>query len=350
MWIRRRKHQRHIVFLSSSPVDEIWTRSTALACHKAGLSIEVAIVGDCSTGVGIEALVLYKSAGIKAQNTSFAAAAKIPTQIALTASSGLERTIFPTSAKYFVHMPHSIVSLHMIYPADAFDGYDVLFAAGPHHITEWNALNKTHKPSYAMGYGKLDMLQEKMLQHTCSKNTKPHILIAPSWGQDNLLDRCGVALAEACVAEGYDVTVRPHPLFFLDKASVLEKLKQINAITIESPFEGDNAIFNADILVGDYSGIGFEFAALCGKPVVSVDVGLKIVNPAWQALGIVPLEIAHRQKLGPVVAPELPQIIGAIQQCLTSPAVPVIDYLSAAPGECATKSVTVLQSMLAGAT
>ncbi len=347
MWFRRA--QRQVLFLSSSPVDEVWTRSTALACHKAGLSIEVAIVGDCSNSVGADALALYKKAGIKARNTSFAVAAKIPTQIAVTASSGLERNIFPTSAKYFVHMPHSIVSLHMIYPADAFDGYDVLLAAGPHHVAEWNAINKTPKPSYEVGYGKLDVLHEKMLQHSRSKNTKPHILIAPSWGQDNLLDRCGVALAKACVTEGYAVTVRPHPLFFLDNAPVLDALGAVNDISIESPFEGDGAIFTADILVGDYSGIGFEFAALRNKPVVSVDVGLKIVNPNWQSLGIAPLEIAHRQKLGPVVASELGQIIGAIKHALASSTTPVTDYLSAPPGACAAKSVVVLQSLLRGA-
>ncbi|MBN8543783.1 MAG: CDP-glycerol glycerophosphotransferase family protein [Alphaproteobacteria bacterium] len=347
MWFRRA--QRQLVFLSSSPVDEVWTRSTALACHKAGLSVEVAIVGDCSKGVGAEALALYKKAGIKAQSTSFAAAAKVPTEIAVTASSGLERNIFPTRAKYFVHMPHSIVSLHMIYPDDAFDGYDVLLAAGAHHVAEWNAINKTPKPAHAVGYGKLDVLHEKMLQQPRSKHSKPHVLIAPSWGQDNLLDRCGVALAEACVAEGYAVTVRPHPLFFLDKAPVLDALRAVNGITIESPFEGDAAIFTADILVGDYSGIGFEFAALRSKPVVSVDVGLKIVNPNWQSTGITPLEIAHRQKLGPVVAPELAQIISAIKQSLASPTKPVTDYLFAAQGECAAKSVAVLQSLLRGA-
>lgn len=347
MWFRRA--QRQILFLSASPVDEVWTRSTALACHKAGLSVEVAIVGDCRKGVGAEALALYKKAGISAKNASFAAAANIPTQIAITASSGLERNIFPTRAKYFLHMPHSIVSLHMIYPKGAFDGYDVLFAAGKHHVAEWNAIHKTQKPVYETGYGKLDILHEKMLQHDRGRKSKQHALIAPSWGPDNLLDRCGVALAEACVAEGYAVTVRPHPLFFLDKASVLDALKSVNGITIESPFEGDAAIFNADILVGDYSGIGFEFAALRGKPVVSVDVGLKIVNPNWQALDITPLEIAHRQKLGPVVAPELAQIMRAIKQSLTSPITPVTDYISIAPGACAAKSVAVLKSLLRGA-
>lgn len=344
MWFRRA--QRQLVFFSSSPVDEVWTRSTALACHKAGLSVEVAIVGDCSKGVGAEALALYKKSGIKASSTSFAAAAKIPAQIAVTASSGLERNIFPTSAKYFVHMPHSIVSLHMIYPADSFDGYDVLLAAGKHHVAEWNAMNKTPKPSFEVGYGKLDVLHEKMLQHSHSKNTKPHVLIAPSWGKDNLLDRCAVALAQACVAEGYHVTVRPHPLFFLDNAPVLGALKAVHGITIESPFQGDAAIFTADVLVGDYSGIGFEFAALRNKPVVSVDVGLKIVNPDWQSLGLAPLEIAHRQKLGLVVAPELAQIMGAVKHSLASPTTPMTDYLSSAPGECAAKSVAVLQSLV----
>lgn len=347
MWFRRA--QRQVVFLSSSPVDEVWTRSTALACHAAGLSVEVAIVGDCSTGVGAEALALYKKAGITARSTSFAAAAKIPTQIAVTASSGLERNIFPTNAKHFVHMPHSIVSLQMIYSADAFDGYDVLFAAGPHHVAEWDAIQKVKKPVHAVGYGKLDVLHEKMLQHPRSKNAKPKLLIAPSWGQDNLLDCCGVALAKACVEAGYDVTVRPHPLFFLDKVPVLDALKSISGITIESPFEGDDAIFDADVLVGDYSGIGFEFAALRRKPVVSVEVGLKIVNTHWQRYGLQPIEIDHRAQLGPVVPAELPAIMNGIERALKLPPLPDAEYLFAKPSECASKSLSAIQSLLAGA-
>ncbi|MFO0069932.1 MAG: hypothetical protein ACK529_07185, partial [Alphaproteobacteria bacterium] len=71
--------------------------------------------------------------------------------------------------------------------------------------------------------------------------------------------------------------------------------------------------------------------------------------PNWQALDITPLEIAHRQKIGPVVAPELEQIMRAIKQSLTSPITPVTDYISIAPGACAAKSVAVLKSLLRGA-
>ena len=59
-------------------------------------------------------------------NISFKRAAHIKTKIAITASSSVSRSILPTRAEWLIHT-HSLSSLHMIYPEDAFDGYDPFF-------------------------------------------------------------------------------------------------------------------------------------------------------------------------------------------------------------------------------
>jgi hypothetical protein len=351
-----------VLFVCSSPIDEVWVRSTALACHARGMRVELAICGR-REGCPGEVLNLYREAGIKIVcGISLGAAASRRCDLVVTASSGLNRKIFPIQAREFIHMPHSLASLHMIYPADAFDGYDIVFAAGPQHGAEFAAIALTrglvHRRSFAAGYGKLDILVERQaVRVRATRPTQPPlVLLAPSWGSDNLLDRCGVALASTLADDGFDVVVRPHPLFFLEKAPVIEALtalqRRVPSVRLESPFDGDDAIFDADVLVGDYSGIGFEFAALRRRPVVSVDVGLKVANPAWQSLGLQPVEIACRSRLGPVVPPDVAAIVEAVRLS----AVPgnrvtddaVSDFLHGQPGECANRAAAELQKLLSG--
>jgi hypothetical protein len=302
---------------------------------------------------------IYRQAKIKVRfGLSLAAAARIRCHLAITASSGLDRKIFPTNARHFIHMPHSLASLHMIYPADAFDGYDILFAAGPQHEVEFAAIARKRqlglRKAYAVGYGKLDVLAQQLADRAARAVRRLRVLLAPSWGPDNLLDRCGVALAQALLAAGFDVVVRPHPLFFLDSAPVLEAIRALGqdvpGLSLESPFTGDDAIFDADVLVSDYSGIGFEFAALRGRPVVSVNVGLKVVNAAWQDLGLEPVEIVCRRHIGPVVFPVVDDIVDAVRHAVAegAGALPQVlaNFLHGRPGDCAERATACIQELL----
>jgi hypothetical protein len=349
--------RRDVLFLCSSSIDEVWIRTTALCCHAKGLKVEVAICGQLDDDAAL--LAPYRAAGIPARaGVSFAAAARVRCAIVVTASSGLDRRIFPTRARCFAHMPHSLASLHMIYPADAFDGYDVLLAAGPQHEAEFLAIAAARglpgRRALAAGYGKLDVLSERAAQRSPRAGGPPLVLVAPSWGPDNLLDRCGVELAGVLADRGFDVVLRPHPLFFLDRAPVLEAARELAIrqprVRVESPLAGDEAIFDADVLVGDYSGIGFEFAALRRRPVVSVDVGLKIANPNWQAFGLEPVEVACRPLLGPVVAPDVDAIAAAVQACAgAQPLLPedtVSRFLHGRPGDCGGRTTSLIQRLL----
>lgn len=349
---------KDVLFVCSSPIDEVWVRTTALRCHSLGLRVKVAICGarsDCPQDI-YEA---YQGAGIEVvHGITLGAAARTGCKLAVTASSGLDRTIFPTRAKFFIHMPHSLASLHMIYPADAFDGYDMLFSAGPQHEREFAAISSARglsgRRTFAIGYGKLDVLAQRLAARPPRSSKCPVVLLAPSWGRDNLLDRCGVNLARSLAAGGVDVVVRPHPLFFLDKAPVLDNLRTLQdstpSIRLESPFTGDEAIFDADVLVGDYSGTGFEFAALRRRPVISVDVGLKEANSDWMSLGLSPVEIACRNLLGPVVPPNVEAIVAAVKQSV-SRKYEIADegmssFLYGPPGSCAERAAAQIQQLL----
>ena len=143
---------------------------------------------------------------------SFEGASNIDCQIAVTASSGINRKIFPTKARWLIHMPHSLSSLHMIYPSGSFHGYDLLFSCGPHHDREFYEL--TGRDTCPVGYGKLDLLAKGSLtSDPCD------VLIAPSWGSGNLIERFGSSLVKHFEELNLEVVLRPHPLFFLESSS-----------------------------------------------------------------------------------------------------------------------------------
>lgn len=346
-----------IQFFCGSPIDEIWIRSTAFACHSQDMSVRVDICGK-QESLPQDIRSLYSSAGLGLHfHASLKQAAGIAARLVVTASSGIDRKFYPTAADTLIHMPHSLASLHMIYPEDAFDGYDILFAAGPHHEKEFHAItaarNLKNQGAMPIGYGKLDILAE---QHTATyqkdNSGLPHILVAPSWGPDNLLDRCGLQLAEELSKRGYKVTIRPHPLFILEQAAVLEELHLLAqtypTLAIESPFDGDGAIFNADLLIGDYSGASFEFKALRGRPVISVNVGKKVINPHWDELGLPPVEIALRGELGPTVEPDVGAILHAVIECAgsTGETSDSSSFVYGPPGSCCQRASAALGGML----
>jgi len=83
-----------------------------------------------------------------------------------------------------------------------------------------------------------------------------------------------------------------------------------------------------------------------------VDVGLKVSNPEWRALGLQPVEVAGRPLLGPVVAADVDAVLEAVRQC-AGPGGLVTDevvssFLYGHPGQCADRAAAELQQLLNG--
>lgn len=340
-----------VLFVCTASVDEAWIRSTAIKCIKDGLIVGLAV---CDRDVSSHRRFAQLYAGQRVRfffGWPLRKAARIRCKAVVTASSGLTRDIFPTDSAVFVHMPHSLASLHMVYPEDAFDGYDYLFAAGPHHVAEFEAIAANrgfgNKGVVRIGYGKLDNFRSVEPRRIEDR----HVLIAPSWGDGNLLEKCGLDLASALLKADWKVTIRPHPLFFLEKSPfihhLLEMAKGREGLALESSLGGDDALLAAGVMIGDYSGTSFEFAAFRRRPVISVNVAPKVVNKNWQKLGIVPVEIGARSLLGPVLDPDVDQIV----EVLESPLCGVNDrdvgeFLFDDQGSCADRAVAKLIELI----
>lgn len=212
---------------------------------------------------------------------------------------------------HYVYVQHSLNSLHMIYRHGAFDHYDTICAAGPHHVEEIRAIetkyNLPRKNVVELGYSRLDSLIEtaKKYRKSAPIENKTHkkILIAHSWGPDSLIESgLGKTLVEQLLNLEHEVILRPHPQTIkFAKARVDEIIiqhKDNPRFTFEGCVAGQESLHQSDIMVSDWSGAATEYAFALNKPVIFCDVPRKVNNPNYQDIYIEPLEVSIREKIG----------------------------------------------------
>ena len=229
--------------------------------------------------------------------------------------------IFPV---HYVYVFHSTASSHTIYRKGAFDHFDSIFCTGPHHVKEIKATEQLYdlkqKNLVACGYGLLDKLQKnKPLQNqeTRTKDGKKKILVAPSWGKKGLLETKGLELVKILLDAGYHVTVRPHPMTVRKWPKIIKTIKNEfkdnTNFELETNINTFESIYSNYGLISDWSGIGFEYAFVCERPVIYVDVPHKNLNPDYKKIQCEPLEISIRNLIGKVIPPNelksLPKVI-----------------------------------------
>ena len=233
----------------------------------------------------------------------------------------IKRSINPV---HYIYVFHSLVSTHLIYRYGAFDHYDSILCCGLHQVKEISQHEKFNKlPQKKLikaGYYRLERIYQayqRCYQKNLSSSAEKTILIAPSWGVDNILESCGENLISILLKEGYNVIVRPHPETIIRfpnlVAKISSKFRGNPNFTLETSVSADESLIRADVLISDYSGISFEYAFGTERPVLFLDVPLKIHNPRFKELGIEPLELSLRSKIGVIVSPKkleiVPQVI-----------------------------------------
>ena len=215
---------------------------------------------------------------------------------------------------HYIYTFHSMNSTHMEFQKDAFDEFDSIFCVGPYQVQELRATeqlyNLKRKNLVECGYGLLDKLLKLKStfpeKKNLLKNNKKNILIAPSWGKHNLLESIGIELVKTLLDAGYYVTVRPHPMTSKKSPKTIKQIKErfeknpdFLLDTNTSSFE---QLFSSYALITDWSGIGYEYAFVCERPVIYIDVPKKSHNKEYEKIGLVPFEISIRDKIGEVVS------------------------------------------------
>ena len=227
--------------------------------------------------------------------------------------------VFPV---HYIFLFHSMVSPLMANRnvsaksgKEALDHFDTIFCVGPHWVKEFRAIeqlyNLKQKNLVECGYGLLDKLIRSrsslpQQQNFLSKNNKKNVLIAPSWGKQNLLESTGIELSKILLDAGYHVTVRPHPMTVKKSSKLIKQIKEkfeknpdFLLDTNASSFE---QLFSSYALITDWSGIGHEYAFVCERPVIYVDVPKKAWNKEYEKIGLEPFEISIRDKIGEIVS------------------------------------------------
>ncbi|MDL2229165.1 CDP-glycerol glycerophosphotransferase family protein [Treponema sp. OttesenSCG-928-L16] len=175
---------------------------------------------------------------------------------------------------HYAHILHSVVDAGL-YHLFSFDYFDSVFLTGAHQaagireLEKKRGLKEKHLPIIGCTY--LDVLQEH-IQTLPSKENKKTVLMAPSWGQNGLLKRYGLALLEPLARSSYNLIIRPHPQSLISEAGMLEDLKEALSAyqDVEWNFDAENlaALSRSDILISDFSGIIFDYAFLFNRPIL----------------------------------------------------------------------------------
>ncbi len=212
---------------------------------------------------------------------------------------------------HYVYVQHSLVSQHMAYQPGAFDHFDTVFCAGPHHVTEIRALEEDRgtrpKKLVEHGYQRLDEIlaspQDDDLSTT--KPDTPHVLIAPSWGPNGIIEKLGNPPIEALLADGIRVTLRPHPQTIRKSREAVETILQRHRQNPLFRFDDDASsaasLQASDLMISDWSGAALDYAFGLGKPVLFIDTPPKVNNPDYEQLGIEPFESRIRDVVGEIV-------------------------------------------------
>ena len=150
---------------------------------------------------------------------------------------------------HYVYIFHSMFSTHSYLRKGALDNYDTIFCVGDHHEKEIRATEKRYglkeKKLIKYGFGRLDtLLQEKQKFQKIDTEDKNLILIAPTYGENNLLQMCGKELIEILLKADFTVMLRPHYRIFKDSK------KLINSI-IENFGNNPNFIFEKGVIPSD---------------------------------------------------------------------------------------------------
>lgn len=213
----------------------------------------------------------------------------------------------------YIYMFHYPLSTHMVLHVGALDHYDEILCVGEFQFEEIRARERReHLPEkklVACGYGQLESLYEAYQRMPAVRREKPQILIAPSWQNDNILDTCIDDMLNCILGQGYRVIVRPHPEYKKryrarwDALTARWKDYAGDDLVFEGDFSGNESIYASDAVITDWSGTAYEFSFVTLRPSVFINTPPKINNTDYDKLGVEPLELSLRSRVGVSVDP-----------------------------------------------
>ena len=217
----------------------------------------------------------------------------------------IKRSIVRDDIEY-IYMSHGIGSYNLMLRKHAIDYFDTIFVPNEIDYKEIRKMENAYgvKPKTLVKYG-FALIDNMIAHYECQvfpKSNTKNILIAPSWQKDNILDLCIDEVLNNLLKSEYQIILRPHPQYirhFSDMLSLLEKKYAHYAnFKLQMDFSSNDTVYNADILITDWSGIAYEYSFTTLKPSLFINTPMKVMNPDYQEIDIVPFDIEIRNQIG----------------------------------------------------
>jgi len=200
--------------------------------------------------------------------------------------------------KHYCHISHSAAGCagYEVFGIDYFDSILTTNRHDKDFIVELEKIRKLPpKDIYVVGNPYLDVLNEKLTNLSIDKNNKTTILLSPTWGKTGLLSKYGKRLiSELLKNPHFRIIIRPHPQSVRYEKNILDSLQsqfsEYDNLEWDYATDGLKSMYQADLMISDFSGIIFDFIFLFSKPVISIpsSITLKgkdyidINTPLWQ--------------------------------------------------------------------
>lgn len=206
----------------------------------------------------------------------------------------------------YIYMDHGIGSNNLLLRKHALDYFDTIFASNDIYYEEIRGQEKFYglNPKNIVKYGfcLIDNMISAYESQAVGINNPKVILIAPSWQEDNMLDLCIDEILQNLLKHNYHIILRPHPQYVRHcdgKLKILEeKYSAYENFTLQLDFSSNETVFNADILITDWSGIAYEYSFTTLKPSLFINTPMKVMNPDWEEIGVTPFDIEVRDRMG----------------------------------------------------
>ncbi len=231
----------------------------------------------------------------------------------------LKRSMHPV---HYVYIFHSLTSTHMVDTEKSFDHYDTIFCAGPHQKKEIEIRekNKDLKAKNLVPYGYPRI--EKLIQLSSKpKNEKKVILLAPTWGEQSIINLMGMEICSIILNQGYSLILRPHHETIKRSPQLIDEIENkyshLETFRLVREMGDSESLLQSDLLICDWSGTAIEYAFGLEKPIIFIDIPPRVRNPNWREIQSEPLEMSIREKVGRVICPsKLDELPSSISQLL----------------------------------
>ncbi|MDA9343289.1 CDP-glycerol glycerophosphotransferase family protein [Gammaproteobacteria bacterium] len=280
------------------------------ALDKKGIEAIYLTSGECDEGLN------YKSNFITTRfigsgNRAYSYLNTLEAKVCVMSTPGLDvlQILRSKGVQHYAYIPHSPIDMGK-YKLYSFDCFDSVFLSGAHQEKSIRTLEvlRASEAKQLINAGcpymdelgaRLEVIERKMIN---SKKQTRTILIAPTWGKNNLLNVFGAKEIRKLLEGGYEVIIRPHPQSYLEEPKLINRIKDelnsFNNITWDNAPDNFNSLLLSDILISDLSGIVFDYAFIFEKPVITIAFEYDFIGQEAHDLPFEVWELGILDKIG----------------------------------------------------